>query len=86
MKLRNGHIDTITMMRLLLKHYNDPIPWTASAPETDNYRSVKAEIVYVGGMVVRFTWQEGTTCGALPNTEDCVLRWDWRIHRPKRIK
>jgi hypothetical protein len=81
MAIKNGKISTSIMIRLLMKHAKDDVPWTASAPE------VEASDKVPGGWVAMEAKAHNFSCvliiDSAEQTEFNVVPWreDWTINR-----
>jgi hypothetical protein len=77
MKLKNGHIDTATMIRLLTRHRD----WTASAPNTEAKYKTRARFIEAFGVeavLEEVCRDDGKWYKCFNGTH----RDDWTIHRP----
>ena len=84
--MKNGKISTSTMIRLLMKHAKDAVPWTATAPETpeseDGWTFMKARVdcfasgviiqLENGGSISTIPWREDWTIHQIPNNLQCI--------------
>jgi hypothetical protein len=81
MKIKNGKISTSTMIRLLMKHANDEVSWTASAP------AVQHSSECPGGWLAMVAESHGNSCVTILDSDEKaelnVVPWreDWTIHR-----
>ncbi len=76
---RNGKISTSTMIRLLMKHAKDEVPWTASAPAVQHssecpggWLAMEAK-VHGNSIVTIIDSVERTTFSAIPWREDWTI-------------
>lgn len=84
--MKNGKISTSDMIRLLMKHAKDAVPWTATAPETpeseDGWTFMKARVncfasgviiqLEKGGSMSTIPWREDWTIHQIPNNLQCI--------------
>ncbi len=71
--MKNGQVPTSNMIGLLMKHADDTIPWTASAPERDGWIEMTAKAYH---KTVTITGFGGQKLFVIPK------RNDWTIHHP----
>ena len=79
--MKNGKISTSDMIRLLMKHAKDAVPWTASAPYGSNWKHMTAQVEH-GSLGIRvfcgmdplttIPWREDWTIHQIPNNLQCI--------------
>jgi hypothetical protein len=81
MKIKNGKISTSIMIRLLIKHAKDKVPWTASAPEVED--SAECPGGWIAMVAESYGNSNVTILDSAEKDELNNVPWrkDWTIHR-----